>query len=133
MGSGYFDAAQAIRTWAADAITNSWLLKVITDGAFVADAATRALFADDFVNGKKMLAIAFQYRYPSGGAAGDHTVTGIAVGDALLYVWKQDGTSGIITNLTSEFTITGPDTINNGGGTDTTGDNLIVHFLNKTA
>ena len=64
----------------------------------------------------------------SGGAAGDHTVTGILTTDELLAVFEQDGTSGLLTDLTSEFSISAADTINNTGGTATTSDFLLVLY-----
>lgn len=63
-----------------------------------------------------------RFRGIIGGAAGDHTVTGIKVGDILKVV--LDLTDG--TDLTSEFSITATDTINNGGGTVTTSDLILV-------
>lgn len=60
------------------------------------------------------------------GAAGNHTVTGITTNDVLLAVIGHklalgEAAPNTITvtavNLTSEFTITAADTINNGGGT----------------
>lgn len=57
-----------------------------------------------------------------GGAAGNHTVTGIKVGDVLKAV--LDLTDGV--DLTSEFTISATDTINNTGGTVTTADLILV-------
>jgi len=68
----------------------------------------------------------------SGGSAGDHTVTGITTADMLIGVWEQDGTSGIYTDRTSEFTIASADTINNGDGTDTTGDKLDVMYQDSS-
>lgn len=68
----------------------------------------------------------------AGGAAGDHTVTGIAPGDELISVLEQDGATGILTDLTGEFSITGADTINNGGGTDTDGDQLLITYADQT-
>lgn len=68
----------------------------------------------------------------AGGAAGDHTVTGIATGDALVYVYEQDGTSGLLTDLTSEFSVSAADTISNAGGTDTTGDYLVILYWDLT-
>lgn len=63
----------------------------------------------------------------AGGAAGNHTVTGILTTDILLAVIDLTTEA----DLTSEFTITATDTINNGGGTDTTGDNLLVLWLHR--
>jgi hypothetical protein len=58
----------------------------------------------------------------TGAAAGDITVTGILADDVLKSVINlTDGT-----DVTSEFTVTADDTINNTGGTATTGDTLLV-------
>jgi len=54
----------------------------------------------------------------AGGAAGDLTVTGIKTSDTLKLVQRVDAAGA---NLASEFTITAADTVNNTGGTDTTG------------
>lgn len=133
MAADYFDAAHALKAFAANAIDNAWLLKVVQNASFVADAATRALFAPGFVSNVLLAGGFLKKTLIAGGAAGDHTVTGIASGDELVAVWEQDGTSGILTDLTSEFSIAGADTINNGGGTDTTGDQLVVEYLDLTA
>lgn len=68
----------------------------------------------------------------AGGSAGNLTVTGIKTRDKLVSVLRADITTGNVTdvtNITSEFSITAADTINNTGGTDTTGDKLIVSYL----
>jgi len=126
----------------ADAFTNDILKTLIKTGAFVADVATRGLFAAGFVNSTLLAADAvlktnlnggfMGQAVISGGSAGNHTVTGIASGDELVYVYEQNGTSGIITDLTSEFSITGTNTINNNGGTSTSGDKLVVLYLDLT-
>ena len=54
MAAGYFDAATALDKFGADSLTNAFLLDAVQDGAFVADAATRALFADNFINEDKL-------------------------------------------------------------------------------
>lgn len=82
--------------------------------------------------------------YIDGGAAGNHTVTGIdGQEDRLLSVWRINLTltEGVPnttntwapTEITAEFRgsgkgITADDTINNAGGTNTTGDLLIVEW-----
>ena len=63
----------------------------------------------------------------AGGAPGNLTVTGILETDILLAVINLTTEA----DLTSEFTITATDTINNGGGTDTTGENLLVIWLHR--
>jgi len=69
-----------------------------------------------------------------GGSAGDFTVTGIAVGDRLIFVGEFATKAAIatLTNLTSEFSITAADTINNAGGTATTNDQLLVIYHDLT-
>ncbi len=51
---GFFDAATVLAKFSTDSFTNAVLLQVIKDGAFQADAATRALFADKFVTRAKL-------------------------------------------------------------------------------
>lgn len=65
---------------------------------------------------------AIKTRGVAGGAAGNLTVTGIKVGDKLIAVVDTE-TAGA--NLASEFAITADDTVNNAGGTDTTGMDLL--------
>lgn len=71
----------------------------------------------------------------AGGAAGNLTVTGISAADELLavIVLDRDATAANINllQLTSEFTITAADTINNTGGTATTGNALLVIWANR--
>lgn len=64
-------------------------------------------------------------RFVKGGAAGNLTVTSIAVGDAILWVTGVSKYSGNLflattVDFTSEFSITAANTINNTGGTATT-------------
>lgn len=67
----------------------------------------------------------------AGGAAGNHTVTGIKTRDTLVSVLHVDFTDASETgaNRTAEFTITADNTINNTGGTATTGGFLVVTYL----
>ena len=44
---------------------------------------------------------------------------------------EQDGTSGVLTDLSSEFSIVKADTISNTGGTATSSDKLLVFYLSK--
>lgn len=70
-----------------------------------------------------------------GGAAGDHTVTGIKTTDTLLGVQAITFITGVpvdVTELLSEFTITADNTINNTGGTDTTEMLVLVHVAAGT-
>lgn len=72
----------------------------------------------------------------AGSAAGNLTVTGIAVGDYLVGVIRlnRDATAANIdlSAITSEFTISAANTINNAGGTNTTGDALLVLWQDNT-
>jgi hypothetical protein len=63
----------------------------------------------------------------TGGAAGAHTVPGITAASVLLAV--TDLTD--LVDLTSEFTITADDTIDNTGGTATTSDKLQVWWFSQ--
>jgi hypothetical protein len=76
------------------------------------------------------------------GAAGNHTVTGISTDDSIVAVlgWKptlSEGTPNTIAvaavNLTSEFTITAANTINNTGGTALTDTWALVVWLDADA
>lgn len=72
----------------------------------------------------------------SGGSAGDHTVTGIDTEDHLIAVLHLvgDGTqlTGANNDLTSEFSISAANTINNASGTDTSNGVLIVSYFDKS-
>lgn len=73
----------------------------------------------------------------AGGAAGAHTLTGITTDDALLYVGHLttavEATFGFsvssFADLSSEFSISAADTIDNTGGTATTNDHLFVLWM----
>jgi len=71
-----------------------------------------------------------------GGVAGNHTVTGILTTDTLLGVqaiaFDAAGDCVSVTGLLSEFTITAANTINNTGGTNTTGSLVLVHLAAGT-
>lgn len=72
----------------------------------------------------------------AGGAAGNHTVTGISGQRSLLALViaidhdPAGGGAGIstlaVTVITSEFTVSADNQINNTGGTDTTGMTLVI-------
>jgi len=62
----------------------------------------------------------------AGGAAGDIAVTGIGEYDDLVAVFYHDAATPALTDLTSEFTITADDTINNTGGTSTAAGTVMV-------
>lgn len=64
-----------------------------------------------------------------GGAAGEHRIDGnIAPGDTLLAVLQVSDDLQTVDDLTSEFSITDYGVIDNDGGTDTTGDFLVVVY-----
>jgi len=102
----------------------------IADGAI-----TNAKVASDAaIAATKLGAGAVKATIIAGGAAGDHTVTGIAVGDSLVAVLHVDFTDVSETgaDITSEFSISGASTINNTGGTATTGGFLVVVWEDRT-
>jgi hypothetical protein len=73
-----------------------------------------------------------KYDFIAGGAAGALTLTGIQLGfDRLHKVVQLDLVEAApptwaFADLTSEFSITADDTIDNTGGTNTTGDGLFI-------
>ena len=76
----------------------------------------------------------------TGGAAGNHTVTGIRVGEVLAFVWHftPHDTAQVFADLTSEFVgsalgITADNVITNTGGTDTSSDQLIIGWFAMSA
>ena len=69
----------------------------------------------------------------AGAVAGDVTLTGIATDDVLISVISMDFTdaSEAASDLTSEFSITAADTINNTGGTSSAGGFLLVLYVDN--
>ena len=139
---GFFDSSTLQDKIAPGALTNAVVSVLFSVGSFAANAATRALFASGFVASdliapgavtKTKLADGFMKQAVlTGAAAGSFKLTGINVGDALVYVYEQNGTSGLITDRTSEFKIQSKDYISNVGGTSTAGDKLLVLYLDLT-
>jgi hypothetical protein len=130
----------------ADIANGAVTLAKLPDGVLTADAAGRAKVADGFVNNAKVAADAaiahtklgtgtIKATLIAGGAAGNHTVTGIQTTDNLVAVLQVDATDASETyaDLTSEFTISAADTINNAGGTNTTGCGLLVVYEDRSA
>lgn len=72
------------------------------------------------------LDLAIRTRTVAGGAAGNITVTGVKQGDILKSVQRVDAAGA---NLAGEFSITADNTINNTGGTNTTGFTLLVIWI----
>lgn len=68
-------------------------------------------------------------RTVAGAAAGNVTVTGIRVGDKIIAVQRVNAAGA---DLSSEFTVTADDTINNASGTATTGMTLLVIWEKRT-
>lgn len=78
--------------------------------------------------------VALRQKIISGGAAGDHAVSGIKTEDVLKSVvgfTLSEGTPNTVDphDLTDEFEIASDGTINNDGGTDTTGGALVVTYI----
>lgn len=70
--------------------------------------------------------------YWIGDNAGDHTVPGIIATDQIAKIRAIEFVGGAPTNvhdLTSEFSVTGDDTLNNAGGTDTSNMLVIGTFV----
>ncbi len=76
--------------------------------------------------------LALRVTVVDGGAAGDHTVTGIKTNDVLKSVVHLEGDGTQLTgaaDLTDEFSITDDDTINNDGGTSSANGVLLVVYI----
>lgn len=68
----------------------------------------------------------------TGGAAGPLTCTGITVGDTIVSVVTVLNASPFtVADLTSEFSVTGTNTIDNTGGTATTSKRVVVTFQHQ--
>lgn len=73
----------------------------------------------------------------AGGTAGNFTVTGITTSDSIRSVWSAryltTGAINSVADLTSEFSVTAANTINNTGGTNTTYRLLYVLWFDADA
>lgn len=74
--------------------------------------------------------LGIKVKLAAGGAAGNITITGIAVNDSLISVLVFTTAASIasVADLTSEFSITAANTINNTGGTSTANNQLVVIY-----
>lgn len=72
--------------------------------------------------------VPFAVSLVDGGAAGDITVSGIEAQDSLVAVYSLASATDVLStaDLTSEFSITADDTINNTGGTSSADGALLV-------
>lgn len=115
--------------------TNELQALSVTAAKLAADAVETAKIKDDAVTKAKLAGGFMKSAVIAGGAAGNHTVTGIATADEIVLVARLDVNAGNvvdISSITSEFTISAADTINNAAGTDTTGDKLLILYLDLT-
>ncbi len=97
--------------------------------------ATTAFDAAGTAAGLALVAGFAKHALIAGGAAGNFTVTGIKTTDTLNMVLQFVGAATTVTtvaDLTSEFTISALNTINNTSGTPSTGDKLLVLWTATT-
>tara|TARA_R100001163_G_C4988348_1_gene141871 strand:+ start:145 stop:597 length:453 start_codon:yes stop_codon:yes gene_type:complete len=136
----FFDESILSTKFSQGSFTASVLKRLLPARVISAANGLRSLFADGFVDSSLIadgavtgskITNALKVSIINGGSAGVHTVTGIKNVDELVSVLEQNGTSGILTDLTTEFSIVKSDTISNTGGTATSGDKLIVLYLSK--
>jgi hypothetical protein len=107
-------------------------LSTVTSGS---TAAASVLVGSGFGVGQANLPSGFlKVTLVAGGAAGNLTLTGIAVGDELAFVGVFTTAASIATlaDLTAEFSVTATNTINNTGGTATTNNQLMVVWIDRT-
>ncbi len=87
----------------------------------------------DSVGGVELKTGVFKTDLVSGGSAGSHTLAAMAVGDEIIFVGHISTEAAIATmaDITGEFT---PEAggLENGGGTDTTNDQLFVIWIDKS-
>jgi len=121
----------------ADAVgTGEIAAGAVGPSELAADAVTTAAIAAAQVTKTKLAGGFLGATCIAGGVAGNHAVTGISAADQLVLVAQlnRDAAAANIdlTSLTSQFTISAANTINNAAGTDTTGDALMVLWLDLT-
>jgi len=111
------------------------LVELVAAGLTQADQGARVHAADDQTVTVESEPVETE-AIVAGAAAGNVTVTGIGTNDELISVTHLVGSGTDVTDvddLTSEFSITAADTINNAGGTDTSGNELRVRWLQDAA
>lgn len=134
MEDDFFDAATVLAKFDADSFDNAQLILAVKDGAFNADAATRALFDDgiwnaaklgtDSVTGPKIAATAFaSYVVAAGNGAGARTMTGALVGDKVIAVINLTDSTNDAAD--AEAVVTVNDQLQQ-SGTNHTGDKWLV-------
>lgn len=84
MADDFFNAAAVLAKFDADSFTNAVLLLLVQDGAFAADAATRALFANAFLT--KAKAAVFASTEQTGTGSAQNVAHGLAAVPALVMV-----------------------------------------------
>jgi hypothetical protein len=103
------------------------------EGRILPGKVATAALADAAVTKPKLGTGFLKMALVNGAAAGNVTVTGIAVADALIGVLHLPDAGAIdaMTDLTPEFTISAANTINNTGGTASTNGKLLVFYQDR--
>ena len=136
----FFDEGILNTKFATGSFTATVIKRLLPSAVISAANGLRSLFSPGFVNTELIedgavtgakITNPIKVSLINGGSAGVHTVTGVKIGDELISVLEQNGTSGLLTDLTTEFSIVKVDTISNSGGTDTSSDKLLVLYLSK--
>jgi len=136
----FFDEGILNTKFATGSFTATVIKRLLPSAVISAANGLRSLFSPGFVNTELIedgavtgakITNPIKVALINGGSAGVHTVTGVKIGDELISVLEQNGTSGLLTDLTTEFSIVKVDTISNSGGTDTSSDKLLVLYLSK--
>ena len=140
INSGFFSSKVISAVFASGSFTASVLKHLVLKSTFSPASGLRSLFSSGFVNGAMIedgsvtgakIVNPIKVSLISGGAAGNHTVSNIKINDELIAVLEQNGTSGILTDLSTEFSIVKADTIDNTGGTATSSDKLLIFYISK--
>jgi predicted RecA/RadA family phage recombinase len=106
---------------------------VVSAANLAANAVETAKVKDKNITGVKIADGALNVTLLAGAAAGDHALAGMAVGDEIVFVGHLSTAAAIATmgDLTSEFTAAAGK-MTNVAGTDTTDDQLMVIWIDKT-
>ena len=117
----------AVEAWTAAGLIEAWAGGVVTSvpcesGVAIGDELILSDTTDARLDTKQEV---FQLLVAGAAAGAIATVTGLNASDTLISV-MHDTSGTILADLTSEFSITADATIDNTGGTATTGDQLLV-------
>jgi len=136
MAADYFNAATVLTKFDADSFDNANLLLAVADGAFAASAATRALFADDFLTGDKLAEDVVRVSVVAGeDETSTHTITctGMEVGDEVVEIIVLTTAAAIASMAAHAGTrVAAVDSITTDTEVNNTGNQYLIVWIDKT-